>query len=101
MPDPQVYGRRCGMGYAAGGACPAPTARRKIHVGNTANGLRDAYMRPLQTARLRCTVGAAYMPPVAVSRYREHFTPNLSSMTFLITSTQLSSPIAALSKQRS
>ena len=101
MPDPQVYGGRCGTGYAAGGTCPAPTARRKIHVGNTANGLRDAYMRPLQTALLRCTVGAAYMPPVAVSRYREHFTPNLSSMTFLITSTQLSSPIAALSKQRS
>lgn len=42
-----------------------------------------------------------YKPPVAVSRYREHFTPNLSSMTFLMTSTQLSSPIAALSKQRS
>ena len=101
MPDPQVYGGRCGTGYAAGGACPAPTARRKIHVGNTANGLRDAYMRPLQTARFRCTVGAAYMPPAAVSRYREHFTPNFSSMTFLITSTQLSSPIAALSKQRS
>ena len=65
------------------------------------SALRDANMRPQQTARLRCTVGAAYMPPVAVSRYREHFTPNLSSMTFLITSTQLSSPIAALSKQRS
>ena len=65
------------------------------------SALRDVYMRPLQTARLRCTVGAAYMPPVAVSRYREHFTPNLSSMTFLITSTQLSSPIAALYKQRS
>lgn len=65
------------------------------------SALRDAYMRPLQIARLRCTVGAAYMPPVAVSRYREHFTPNLSSMTFLMTSTQLSSPIAALSKQRS
>ena len=65
------------------------------------SALRAAYMRSLQTARLRCTVGAAYMPPVAVSRYREHFTPNLSSMTFLITSTQLSSPIAALSKQRS
>ena len=41
----------------------------------------------------------SFLPDFVV--YRGHFTPNFNSMTLLMTSTQLSRPMAALSRQRS